>query len=719
MAILQSPGTDVTVINETFFIPAQATTVPVIFGVTAEYKFQSNGIDVAQGTTQSNKIRAITSVAQSMNLYGTPRFYRDSLGRDLHGDSRNEYGLACLNYVLGITALCYFIRADVNTDDTRANLLNIWQRLVLDSEFGIPPVNDSIDDAQTKIENDATALLNSINLANGWGIGHPNHRVSLTYAEIKPLFRAALDATVHKFYSFREKTVLNGLVAVDDPTVTVWNSSPGTYPSGVYVYYAPSTSYYISTGPTIATDVPAPPTWTATAYPTVGTKVYHTGTAAYYISVAAAISTDVPGAAPSVWALSSQPWSPITISWKNTRKIFFDDKTAQPFKVYGGPAGFFGLPTDTFVGLDGYLLDWVASTSGSTVGHEKEFTPLEAKALLGSVSDDFLLTKEFEASASLGVDDGARRLAIQTALQKAVLAVPELYGESITYTLVIAPGFPELVDDLALLYSNTNSETATLADGPMNMSPEDYVAWAAASSASGLTLPSSRVLPAGYPSRFRGDHYYYYGCGVITNVAGTDIVVPASVIGLRTICYSDLITYPWMAPAGLPNGQVVGVSRIGYLEGDLGSATTFVDAPLTQGDRNQFAAQKVNAIPFIDGSGYVVFSQTTSAAVDSELSSINVDRCVKYIKRGLRKNSKPFLFKPNDQITRDQFKAFVDGFLSELVTLRALYDFATLCDKSNNTPERVAKKEMWCEVAIQPITAVEFIYIPLTVKKPS
>ena len=653
MAILVAPGTEVTVINETFFIPAQATTVPVIFGVTAEQKLLSDGLTVASGTTIANKIRAISGIGQSQTLFGVPRFYRDSLGNDLHGDSRNEYGLAALNYCLGITALAYFIRADVNTDDTRANLLTIWDRL--------------ITQAAAKVESDATAKLNAINLAAGVIVGNPAYRTSLTKVEITPIIQAALNAIVHVFYSFREKTQANNLAVVDDPTPTVWSAIPGTYTTGAYVYRS----------------------------------------GVYYRAIASAVGTDVPGSAPGVWTA-------VTVGWKNTKAIFQNDRTTMPFDLYGGPAGFSGLPTDTFIGVLGFINAWA---SGSV--NAAEFTPIEAKTVVIDMGDDFVLTKEFGTSTSLGADDASRRVAIVTALQKAVLAVPELYGESITYTIVLAPGFPELVDDLDNLYVSTRSETATIADGPMNMDPEEYVVWANASSASGLTLPSNRTLPAGYPSRLRGDHYYYYGCGVITNLDGRDIVVPASVIGLRTICYSDLISYPWFAPAGIPNGLVTGVSRIGYLSGELGTATTFIDAPLRDGDRIQFALSKINVIPFIDGSGYVVFSQTTSAPVDSELASINIDRLVKYIKRGIRKNSKPFLFKPNDQRTRDQFKAFVDGFLSELVTLRGLFDFVSLCDKSNNYSERVAKKELWCEVAIQPITAVEFIYVPITVKKPA
>ena len=49
----------------------------------------------------------------------------------------------------------------------------------------------------------------------------------------------------------------------------------------------------------------------------------------------------------------------------------------------------------------------------------------------------------------------------------------------------------------------------------------------------------------------------------------------------------------------------------------------------------------------------------------------------------------------------------------ELVGQRALYDFLVVCDTSNNTPARIDKNELYVDIAIEPVKAVEFIYIPL------
>jgi phage tail sheath protein FI len=39
-----------------------------------------------------------------------------------------------------------------------------------------------------------------------------------------------------------------------------------------------------------------------------------------------------------------------------------------------------------------------------------------------------------------------------------------------------------------------------------------------------------------------------------------------------------------------------------------------------------------------------------------------------------------------------------------------------VCDLSNNTPARIDRSELWVDIAIEPVKAVEFIYIPLRIK---
>jgi phage tail sheath protein FI len=98
------------------------------------------------------------------------------------------------------------------------------------------------------------------------------------------------------------------------------------------------------------------------------------------------------------------------------------------------------------------------------------------------------------------------------------------------------------------------------------------------------------------------------------------------------------------------------------------------------------------------------------------LDRINVARLVVYLRRQLNALAKPYIFEPNDKITRDEIKAAVESLLLELVGQRALYDYLVVCDESNNTPSRIDRNELYVDIAIEPVKAVEFIYIPLRLK---
>ena len=124
------------------------------------------------------------------------------------------------------------------------------------------------------------------------------------------------------------------------------------------------------------------------------------------------------------------------------------------------------------------------------------------------------------------------------------------------------------------------------------------------------------------------------------------------------------------------------------------------------------ATGALNPLVYFPGNGFVVWGQKTSTGTTATaLDRINVSRLVKYIARTLRQNALSFVFEPNDTLTQNNLKALVDN----LITLRGLYDFATICDSSNNTPTVIDANELIIDVALKPVKAAEFIYIPITI----
>jgi phage tail sheath protein FI len=315
--------------------------------------------------------------------------------------------------------------------------------------------------------------------------------------------------------------------------------------------------------------------------------------------------------------------------------------------------------------------------------------------------DNFVIhMSEVVVGSALGADDQAKRVAVVTALTSEILSNQEVRSEIYEYNLVLCPGYHETVSSLLTLTDSINGEAFVIADTPMTHNADDTAVWAQT------------------PERANGTGVaYYYPHPFLRNLDGVQVVGAASGTALRTYAYSDNVGELWFAPAGVRRGLISGIDGVGYVTGTLGTPTTFVETNLNRGQLDNLYDffKNINPITYFPGRGFIVFGQKTSAAAASALDRVNVVRLLMYIKRALRKGAFPFLFEPNDQITRDNLKAAVDGFLGDILIKRGLYDFVTLCDSSNNTPTRIDRNELWCDVALKPVKAAEFIYIPVRV----
>jgi hypothetical protein len=276
------------------------------------------------------------------------------------------------------------------------------------------------------------------------------------------------------------------------------------------------------------------------------------------------------------------------------------------------------------------------------------------------------------------------------------------------FNIIAAPGYPELLSNLINLNLDRKVTAFVIGDTPLRLRPDTTSLLNYATNAA-LALDNSDTAIVSY------DEYcaVYYPNGFTTDLSGTTAVVPASHMMLRTITLSDQVSYPWFAPAGTRRGGITNATSVGYLDS---RENEFVTVALNTGQRDTLYEQKINPIPFFVGVGLVAFGQKTRARNASALDRINVARLVVYLRSQLQKLARPYIFEPNDKITRDEIKGAVESLLIELVGLRALYDFAVVCDESNNTPARIDRNELWVDIAIEPVKAVEFIYIPLRLK---
>lgn len=298
----------------------------------------------------------------------------------------------------------------------------------------------------------------------------------------------------------------------------------------------------------------------------------------------------------------------------------------------------------------------------------------------------------------------AQRRVVVKRLQ-AAFQVEQLSDETIQFSLMACPGYPELIDEMINLNVNRKETGFIIGDSPLRLNGRGTAVqtWALGTNAGtngedGLVTRNTNVA------------VYYPSC-LTTDLDGNDVVVPASHATLRTYAYNDQVAYLWFAPAGLQRGNVSNVSNFGYVN----SENEFVAIALNQGMRDSLYINKINPLVNFPGQGLFVFGQKTLHPYDSALDRVNVARLVCYLRTQFEPLARPFIFEPNDKQTRLTIKGRFNDFLTDLVSKRALYDFLVVCDETNNTPTRIDRNELYVDVAIAPVKAAEFIYVPIRV----
>jgi hypothetical protein len=327
-----------------------------------------------------------------------------------------------------------------------------------------------------------------------------------------------------------------------------------------------------------------------------------------------------------------------------------------------------------------------------------------ASSSLPTIKDTWQTASGLKDNGSPYMGRQAQRRMVTAAMQAAIIANTEVREDQFQFNLIATPGYPELIDEMIAL-NNDRSQTAfVVGDTPMRLAPNaiDIANWSNNTNGDGLATASPYLG-------------VYYPCGQSSDLQGNTIVVPASHMALRTIIFNDNVSYQWFAPAGTRRGLVDNASNIGYIDATTGE---FTFDGIRQGLRDTLYENRINPITNLPGIGLVVWGQKTRNPTASSLDRINVARLVNYLRTILATAGNGFLFEPNDKITRDQISNIISGAINDLVAKRGVYDYLVVCDETNNTPTRIARNELYVDIAIEPMKDVEFIYIPIRLKNP-
>jgi hypothetical protein len=318
-------------------------------------------------------------------------------------------------------------------------------------------------------------------------------------------------------------------------------------------------------------------------------------------------------------------------------------------------------------------------------------------------------------TASGNKDDGAmyagrlaQRKLIVAAMKSGMDTSLAAREEQNQFNLIAAPGYPELLTNLVALSNERANTLFVVGDTPLRLPNTGTALVEHATNNNGLGVATDDGLTIG--SAYAA--VFYPSCQT-TDLSGNTVVAPPTHMMVRTILRSDAVSYPWLAPAGTRRGVVDNAEAIGYINAQTGE---FVQLAVGQSVRDILYENNINPITFIPGIGITNFGNKTRQGATTALDRINVARLVAFLRGRLEEIGKLYLFEPNDQITRNEITNTVNSLMIDLVAKRALYDYLVVCDLSNNTPARIDRNELWVDIAIEPVKAVEFIYIPLRIK---
>lgn len=321
------------------------------------------------------------------------------------------------------------------------------------------------------------------------------------------------------------------------------------------------------------------------------------------------------------------------------------------------------------------------------------------------VSHAWVSASGLKADGSAYMGRKSQRAMVVAALKAAIGTNQTIREEDNFFNLIACPGYPELMADMVALNNDRHNTGYIVGDTPLRLADQ-------ATSLTNWATNAAFANSSGEDGMVTRDSYLgvFYPSGITSDLSGSPAVVPASHMMLRTLLRNDTIAYPWLAPAGVRRGNIDNATNIGYLDATTGE---FQVVKNRMSIRDVLYTNQINPLAFFTGVGLLNYGNKNSQDTQSAMDRINVARLVAYIRERLQVAARPFVFEPNDALTRQQIAGVVQSLFIDLVAKRGLYDYLVVCDSTNNTPSRIDRNELWIDIAIEPVKAAEFIYIPV------
>ena len=161
--------------------------------------------------------------------------------------------------------------------------------------------------------------------------------------------------------------------------------------------------------------------------------------------------------------------------------------------------------------------------------------------------------------------------------------------------------------------------------------------------------------------------------------------------------FTDQSRDPWFSPAGFNRGQIKNVIKLAWNP--------------KKAERDILYKNGVNPVVSFPGQGVILFGDKTLLSRPSAFDRINVRRLFIVLEKAIATASQSTLFEFNDEFTRASFVNLVTPFLRDVQGRRGIYDFAVICDETNNTGEVIDRNEFVGDIYIKPAKSINFIQL--------
>jgi phage tail sheath protein FI len=179
-----------------------------------------------------------------------------------------------------------------------------------------------------------------------------------------------------------------------------------------------------------------------------------------------------------------------------------------------------------------------------------------------------------------------------------------------------------------------------------------------------------------------------------------EFVFPSTLIP-GVYAFTDNVSEPWFAPAGINRGGLGSVNQ--------------AERKLTQLNRDSLYTNKVNPLATFPGRGVVVFGQKTLQTKATALDRVNVRRLLIALKSFIGQVADNLVFEQNTAATRNNFLSQVNPYLESVQQRQGLFAFNVVMDDSNNTPDVIDRNQLVGQIFVQPTRTAEFIILDFNI----